>query len=128
MSWLPMMTTSGARAAAPISVTLVIVSASRALASASISIKPSACENAVTEPEPFGEGKAIIEFFTLDQCDQHEFLAAKLGRHPHRHSRFHYDVDFPAAGRRACRITGATKVWKVKIAEVGKPGSTTTGF
>ncbi len=26
------------------------------------------------------------------------------------------------------RITGATKAWKVKIAEVGKPGSTTTGL
>ena len=26
------------------------------------------------------------------------------------------------------RITGATKAWKVKIAEVGKPGSTTIGL
>ena len=25
-------------------------------------------------------------------------------------------------------MTGATKVWKVKIAEVGKPGSTTSGL
>ena len=34
-----------------------------------------------------------------------------------------------SGGRPAkARITGATKAWKVKIAEVGNPGSTTTGF
>ena len=39
-------------------------------------------------------------------------------------------TDFAASGGRPAqaRITGATKAWKVKIAEVGKPGSTTTGF
>ena len=34
-----------------------------------------------------------------------------------------------SGGRPAlARITGATKAWKVKIAEVGKPGSTTSGL
>jgi hypothetical protein len=35
-----------------------------------------------------------------------------------------------ASGARPARarITGATKAWKVKIAEVGKPGSTAKGL
>ena len=87
MSWLPMMTTSGARAESPIKVTRACVSASSAPASASISMKPSACEKLVTAPEPLADGNATAPCFAGDERHQHELLAAHLRRDPHRHAR-----------------------------------------
>ena len=56
--WLPMITRSGSAALSPISVTRAVVPASSAGASASISMKPSACEKLVTAPEPLTVGNA----------------------------------------------------------------------
>ena len=114
-------------AAAPISVTRAGVSASSEAASASISMKPSACEKLVTAPEPFAEGNAIGAVFAGHERHQHELLAAhsEAMRSGTRAS----TVSAASGGRPArARITGATKAWKVKIAEVGKPGSTAIGL
>ena len=95
--------------------------------SASIARNPSACENAVTAPEPLPVGNAVRPSVALGQSDEHEFLASELGRDPHRNARAHVcAVSFGSPAR--ARINGATKAWKVKIADVGKPGSTTIGF
>ena len=85
MQWLPMTTRSGIAAAWPISVTRARVPASSAVASASISRKPSACEKLVTAPEPLAVGNATGPLVAGDQRDQHEFLAAELGGDAHRH-------------------------------------------
>ena len=127
MSWLPMMTTSGARAASPIRVTRAGVSASSAPASASISMKPSACEKLVTAPEPFAEGNATAPCSpeTSDTSTNSLRPISEAIRIGTRASM----VCAASGGRPArARITGATKAWKVKIAEVGKPGSTAIGL
>ena len=94
-----------------------------------LSRKPSACEKVVTEPEPLADRKR-------DRCrprfrhqrHQHEFLAAEFGREC-APARVASTVTAASGGRPAlARITGATNAWNVKIAEVGKPGSTTIGF
>ena len=82
----------------------------------------------MTDPEPFGIGNAIVPSSPVDQRDQHELLAAELRGNAHRHASPRPSRPRPAAGRPCARITGATKAWKVKIAEVGKPGSTAIGL
>ena len=41
---------------------------------------PSACENAVTAPEPFPVGNAMGPPVGAYQRDQHEFFTAELGQ------------------------------------------------
>ena len=117
-----------ARGAAPISVTRACVPASSAAASASISMKPSACEKLVTEPEPFGgreRDRAVARPATSDTSTNSLRPSSEAMRTGTRAS----TVCAASGGRPArARITGATKAWKVKIAEVGKPGSTAIGL
>ena len=54
-------------------------------ASASISMKPSACEKLVTEPEPLPVGKATMPCPLVDQRHQQELLAPEFGGDAHRH-------------------------------------------
>ena len=62
------------------------------------------------------------------QRDHQIFGAAALGVRAHGQRRRHRLV-VSFGGRPAmARITGATNSWNVKIADVGKPGSTTTGL
>ena len=122
-----MMTRSGACVALPISVTCASVFASSADASASISMKPSACEKLVTAPEPLPVGKATVPSSPLTSDTSRNSL--RPNSEATRTGTVAVKVSAASGGRPArARITGATKAWKVKIAEVGKPGSTTTGL
>ena len=124
--WLPAMTRSGARAS-PMSVTLARVSASSAELSASTARKPSACENAVIAPEPFGVGNAIGPSSPAARATRTNSL--RPSSDGSRTGTVASSVRSDSGSRPArARITGATNAWKVKIAEVGNPGSTTTGL
>ena len=96
-------------------------------ASASISRNPSAWEKLVTAPEPLAVGNAT---------GPGRLAPAPPGRTPCGRARRRSaparaaSIVCAASGARPARarITGATKAWKVKIAEVGNPGSTTSGL
>ena len=90
-------------------------------------MKPSACEKLVTAPEPLAEGNATAppSSATSDTSTNSLRPISDAMRSGTRASM----VCAASGGKPArARITGATKAWKVKIAEVGKPGSTATGL
>ena len=90
-------------------------------------MKPSACEKLVTAPEPFAEGNATVPCSPATSDTSTNSLrpisdAIRIGTRASM-------VCAASGGRPArARITGATKAWKVKIAEVGNPGSTAIGL
>ena len=109
------------------SVTRARLPASSAGASASISRKPSAWEKLVTAPEPLALGNATGRSSPATSVTSANSLrpsseAIRTGTSA--------SITRAASGGRPARarITGATKAWKVKIAEVGNPGSTASGL
>ena len=126
--WLPMTTRSGIAAVCPISVTRARVPASSADASASISRKPSACEKLVTAPEPFG-GRERDRPARRPPTSATSTNSLRPSSEAIRTGTSASMVRAASGGSPArARITGAMKAWKVKIAEVGKPGSTASGL
>jgi hypothetical protein len=83
--------------------------------------------NAVTEPEPLAVGNATVSpsRSTRDTITN-SVRPSSEGR---RTGTVASTRVSPRSGRPAMRRrSGATMSWKVNIAEVGKPGSTTTGL
>ena len=90
-------------------------------------MNPSAWLNAVTLPEPLavGIGGEARARSSTSETMRYSVRPRSEGV---RTARVAGTVSCSLAGRPAmARIIGATNAWKVKIAEVGKPGSTTTG-
>ncbi len=88
---------------------------------------PSAWEKAVTAPEPLPVGNAIgpSSPSTSDTSTNSSRPSSEAMRTGTRA----VTVRAASGGSPArARITGATKAWKVKIAEVGNPGSTMSGL
>ena len=126
MQWLPMMTRSGARTCGVNSVT------GRARRPADVGERLDG-EEAVRLREGGDRAGALAggigdePAVPLDERDHDELGAPEFGGDAHRHGRRH--LRLPRGGRPARRrSTGATMSWKVNMAEVGKPGSTTTGL
>src|SRR5262245_60917394 len=94
--------------------------ASSAPASASISRKPSACEKLVTAPEPLAVGNATGPPSPAVSATRTNSLrpSSEAMRTGTAASMLWVACVRPVRAR----IAGATKAWKVKIAEVGNPG------
>ncbi len=82
---------------------------------------PSAWANEETEPEPLPEGKAFSPSVAIGQGDHDEFGPAEVGQDAHRRRGVDAIFRAAAASPLIARSTGATKSWKVNIAEVGNP-------
>ena len=92
-----------------------------------MAMKPSAWENEVTAPEPLPIGNAT------GPCSPGTSATSTNSWRPISEAIRIGTVAvtvFTACGGKAARarITGATNSWKVKIAEVGNPGSTAIGL
>src|SRR3954469_19796407 len=98
-------------------VTVASVPGSTTLRSASTSRNPSACENVVTEPEPLASGNAIGPFAPATSATSTNSL--RPNSDGIRTGTVASTVIAASGGNPAlARITGATKAWNVKIAEV----------
>ncbi|GMA79552.1 hypothetical protein GCM10025880_59690 [Methylorubrum aminovorans] len=127
MQWLPMRVRSGGRTPAPRRTTETVSPASIPERAAGTAKKPSAWEKAVTEPEPFGSGRA-----TGPSCPLAREAITNSVRPSSEASRCGRRAGTASSSRggspASARTSGTTNSWNVNIAEVGKPGSTTTAL
>ncbi len=87
---------------------------------------PSACENAVTAPEPFAVGNATRP--SSAPTRETSANSSRPSSDGMRNGTRAVTVCAASTGNPArARMSGATKAWNVKIAEVGNPGSTISG-